>query len=978
MPTNSRTVVAGLILLGAFLALVSPASAAPTISADLATVMQRTSPNERIPVMIVMREQANVGVLLPTVKELAPAERRTLATAELRSHAADTQLRVRSYLAGETASGRAANVRPLWIASGVLAEMTPAAIEGLLAISEIRTVLWDPLIPDEEANDTGERVREETIGDAGLSRAEIWQLESVNAPDAWALGFEGEGVVVAVEDNGVDRTHPDLATHMWNNVDEIPGNLIDDDSNGYVDDTWGWNFVSNNNNPVPAGDDHGTKCAGIVAGDGTGGTRTGVAPKALIMACRVSSWGQNIEGIQYAIDNGAQVISMSRSEKWRFTPKPDYDWWRAITDGELLTGIFHANSIGNEGDNQGTDPIPFNIAAPGCCPTPWRHPEQGQAGISGITSGCGAIDLNDVIASYSSYGPFAWEDIQVNWPSYPHAMRVEYQDYPWTGGLPGLLKPDVVAPGPGTTSIAIGGGYGSFSGTSAATPHVAGGMALIVSANPFLTPEQMAMVLQTTAVDLGPVGKDIRYGAGKLDCLAAIQLALQMNDFGLVQGTVTEQGNGSPIPDVDVQALGDVWSTKTDGGGGYSLGLPEGDWTLQFTNFYFEPDVAIVQITAQQTIVADVALTRKDTGTVTGRVVEEGTLTPIAGTEMELLDTPLPLQVSDAQGRYAHGGVPVGDYGILASRFGYAPAGSAVEVTGGETAQVVDFVLTPAFLASDMETDPAWTVGFLGDDATTGVWVRVDPNGTAAQPEDDHTADPGVQCWVTGQGTSGGAIGENDVDGGKTTLLSTVMDLSSAADPTISYWAWYSNDQGTAIDDEWLVQITDNGADWVDVVRTPQSTSGWELFEHRVTDYVAATASVQMRFVASDEGTGSIVEAAIDDFQVFVEAPATEATRVSGPGAARLALYPNAPNPFESATTIRFSLPAPATVDLRIFDVGGRLVRTLANREPRAAGFHQIDWNGRDARGERAASGVYFYRVDALGQNATQRMLRLK
>jgi subtilisin family serine protease len=928
--------------------------------------------------MIVMREQANLDVLLPVVRKFAPAERRAFARAELKSRASVTQNRVRSYLATEEAAGRAANVRSLWIASGVVAEMTPAAIEGLLALSEIRTILWDPPIPDEEANDRGEMIRENRTGSLANPVPEIWQLESVNAPDVWALGYEGDGIVVAVEDNGVDRTHPDIATHMWNNEDEIPGNGTDDDSNGYVDDTWGWNFAENNNNPMPAGDDHGTKCAGIVAGDGTDGIRTGVAPKALIMACRVSSWGQNILGIQYAIDNGAHVITMSRSEKWRFTPKPDYDWWRSITDGELLTGIFHANSIGNEGDNQNTDPVPFNIAAPGCCPTPWRHPDQVQAGVSGITSGCGAIDSNDVIANYSSIGPFAWEDIQVHWPEYPHDMRPEYQDYPWWWGLPGLLKPDVVAPGPGTTSIAIGGGYGSFGGTSAATPHVAGGMALILSANPFLTPEEMAMVLQTTAVELGSAGKDTRYGAGKLDCLAAVQLALIMNNFGFVQGTVTDQENGNPIPDVDVQAMGDTWNTKTDTDGDYTLGLPEGDWTLQYTNFFYEDGSADVEITAQQTIVQDIALTRKATGTVMGRITDAESFDPIEGAEIELPNTPLPTEVSDARGRYSHTGVPVGSYTVVASKFGYEPGGESATVTSGGGVTQINFDLSPALLALDMETDPGWTAGIPGDNATTGVWVRVDPNGTGAQPEDDHTPDPGVLCWVTGQGTPGGALGENDVDNGKTTLLTGVIDLSSAPSPAISYWAWYSNDQGTYLDDEWVVEITNDGVEWTELLRMDVSTSGWEYFQHRVAEFVTPTANIQVRFVASDEGSGSIVEAAIDDFQVFTNVPATDVTPVPGRPGARLVLHPNAPNPFASSTSIRFMLPATATVDLRIFDVAGRLIRTLASGERREAGLQQIRWDGRDAGGSRVASGVYFYRVDALDQSVTERVVRVK
>ena len=254
----------------------------------------------------------------------------------------------------------------------------------------------------------------------------------MSVPSTWALGFEGQGIVVAVIDNGVLGTHPDLADHLWNNDDEIPGNGEDDDENGFADDTWGWDFQFSDNDPSPTGDDHGTKCAGLLAGDGTLGTRTGVAPEAQVMALKVDTWGQNALAIQYAIDNGADIISMSRSQKWRFVPKPDYDWWRSLADAEMLAGIFHANSIGNEGDNAVTDPIPFNISAPGNVPAPWRHPDQVPAGVSGITASVGAIDELDQLAIYSSLGPSAWEDIGAQWPVYPHGMRPEYQDYPYS------------------------------------------------------------------------------------------------------------------------------------------------------------------------------------------------------------------------------------------------------------------------------------------------------------------------------------------------------------------------------------------------------------------------------------------------------------------------------------------------------------------------------------------------------------------
>ncbi len=171
----------------------------------------------------------------------------------------------------------------------------------------------------------------------------------------------------------------------------------------------------------------------------------------------------------------------------------------------------------------------------------------------------------------------------------------------------------------------------------------------------------------------------------------------------------------------------------------------------------------------------------------------------------------------------------------------------------------------------ELESAGGWLVG-PPNDATTGTWTFGNPNGTAAQPEDDHTP-TGVNCWFTGQGTPGGASGTNDVDGGTTTLYTSFLDLSGASDPEISYWRWYSNDSGAAPnEDVMLVEVSGNGLDWVEVETVgpagPEASGEW--FEHtfRVLDLIGLSPSTQVRFQVSDLLSGSIVEGAIDDFRI--------------------------------------------------------------------------------------------------------------
>ncbi|MFZ0391366.1 MAG: S8 family serine peptidase, partial [Calditrichia bacterium] len=188
---------------------------------------------------------------------------------------------------------------------------------------------------------------------------------------------------------------------------------------------------------------------------------------------------------------------------------------------ELAAGVVHSNSTSNDGNTVG---VPFNISAPGNCPGPWMHPDQTLIGGLSSVVGCANVTASsDIIASSSPYGPATWEDLQVNNPGYPFTMPQNYQDYPYETqpGSMGLIKPDVAAPGNGTTSTSAGGGYSSFSGTSGATPHVGGTAALILSANPDLEPADVSRILQTTAVEKGDPGKDNRYGAGRIDAYQA-------------------------------------------------------------------------------------------------------------------------------------------------------------------------------------------------------------------------------------------------------------------------------------------------------------------------------------------------------------------------------------------------------------------------------------------------------------------------
>jgi len=283
----------------------------------------------------------------------------------------------------------------------------------------------------------------------------------------------------------------------------------------------------------------------------------------------------------------------------------------------------------------------------------------------------------------------------------------------------------------------------------------------------------------------------------------------------------------------------------------------------------------------------------------------------------------------------------------------------------------------------DMDVDRGWTVGAPGDDASSGQWVAVDPIGTEygggpVQPEDDHTADPGTHCYITGQHTAGQSAGFADVDGGKTTLLSPVFNLDGMTTATVGYWRWYTNDQGNNPGaDWWDVDVTNDGVNWVSLEHTQDSAESWLYFEFELTDFVSLTDNVQLRFVAADDSPGSLVEAGVDDFLLTTTGSVETGVEDDGALPKALSMAPNFPNPFNPQTTIRFALPRSGEVDLAVIDLAGRRVATLVDG-PLPAGQHRVTWNGRDDAGRRVSSGIYFSKVSFGGEVRSSKMIMLK
>lgn len=190
----------------------------------------------------------------------------------------------------------------------------------------------------------------------------------------------------------------------------------------------------------------------------------------------------------------------------------------------------------------------------------------------------------------------------------------------------------------------------------------------------------------------------------------------------------------------------------------------------------------------------------------------------------------------------------------------------------------IEAIFTDAF-----ESDLGWIYGVTGDTATSGRWLRGVPIATTSQPGEDRTPD-GTQCAFTGQGTPGGAAGAADVDNGFTTLQSPPLGAMTPG-AALEFWFWFANHLGSSPGvDAFRVDVSGDGISWTTAYQTTLGQTAWRLATVSLDGLVAPGSQVRVRFVASDLGAGSLVEAAVDDVRVLVRGCAGSSADLNGDG----------------------------------------------------------------------------------------------
>jgi subtilisin family serine protease len=312
-----------------------------------------------------------------------------------------------------------------------------------------------------------------------------WYYDLMNAPQGWDVERGDGAIIVAVLDSGIKFDHEDLQGNIWRNIGEIQDNGIDDDSNGYTDDVFGWNFYSDNKDPADdTGDGHGTFVSGIIGARTDNSTGVaGVAWNVRIMPLKViGSTGEGIEvanvieAINYAAANGARIINMSLANS-------DCNPIQLLREAvqQLPEEIIVVAAAGNLG-------LP-------CVPDPAGDPR--------------------VIAVGASAGPFIDQSCETG-AEFDSNRRAVFSD----GGSNYGQEIDLAAPGQciaSTSNDRTLGLYAAWHGTSFSAPLVSGLVALLLSQNATRTDAHILAILCATAVDM-PDGETPNWdGCGRID-----------------------------------------------------------------------------------------------------------------------------------------------------------------------------------------------------------------------------------------------------------------------------------------------------------------------------------------------------------------------------------------------------------------------------------------------------------------------------
>ena len=984
---NSRILLAGLLTF-----LLAGSALAGALSANMEAYLATKADGEPVMALIMMNDRLDIKALDWELHEARTplAERHYNVITSLRQDAQRAQASLLADLEVRVQLGEIESYEPFWIVNGVfITAKDDVAIRELATRTDVDVV--EPPIAIELIEPVA-RVAPDKMA-IGITPGVV----NVGARRVWSdLGITGVGAIVCNLDTGVDGTHPALAMR-WR------GRFAP------AEECW-LDFVGGFDDPPVDSSNHGTHTMGTMCGTAPNDT-IGVAPGALwiaantIVAGNIGSavlqtmqWLADPDGDPSTMDDVPDVANNSWGVNESFGYPDCYNgWWDAI-DACEAAGVVHVWATGNEGPGGSTVRSPADRAT-----TVWD---------------------SFSVGSTNYYPPYAINGFSSRGPAGPNCGPEENR-----------IKPEVVAPGNNIYSSVPGGGYASFGGTSMATPHVAGVVALMRSANPDLDVITIKQILMDTANDLGTPGEDNSYGWGFLDAFGAVSAAAE--GYGTVVGTVVDDTTGDPIVGATVDIVDGIQSFVTDETGSFRITAPGGDLDVAVTAFGYETLLETLEVLPDEETSVELRLISLPLVTLQGTVFGPGDTppggSPATGAIVQLSGTPLASVETGADGRWSIAAPQATEYTVTASLPGLAAVTQTLPAEGDHDCAL--------YLRASVED------GFESGDFGSFPWEFAGNADWIVTSEEAH------------EGTFSARSGE--IGGSESSIM--VVDMDLAEDGLVSFWFRVTGGNGTFTFWDGFATIESWGAVGSWTFYSYETTAGAHTFRWRlstssgggssdlafvdlikfpggepaapravpcpesVTIEVPVGGTADGELLVLNQGvedlTWSLTDAApyvdIDvsggtlapagytvvtlsanavgleegnhqfDLTLTSDDPDNPALTVPvilvvGGGATAVEAAPDAfaltgavPNPFNPQTTIHFTLPQTQVARLSLYDVQGRLVRELVDGLT-PAGSNQVNWNGRDTSGRAVASGTYFARLESGGLTSVKAMVLVR
>ncbi|MCM3664939.1 carboxypeptidase regulatory-like domain-containing protein [Mesobacillus subterraneus] len=569
-----------------------------------ANLLKAFEKEQEVNVIIRMKDKPDLTQIYPQVKtKKNRSEKIQTIQDHLKDKAKNSQKGIQQALTALESKGKGKQKDSLWIINGITASITIEALNELQKRDDIAEISLDETLSLPEVN-----VEENP------PRMPQWGLEKIFAPQVWGeYGLKGEGIVVGIMDSGVDGNH-----------EALKGNYRGRDGNHQ----YSWIDLSGEKYESPNdGYGHGTHVAGTAVGGGSG-EPIGVAPEAEWIAAKIFNDGGSTtlsaihQAFQWFMAPGGDPTKAPHvvNNSWGNSNAYNLEFYEDVK-AWVSAGIFPSFAAGNDGPGSQT------IGSPGSFPQ---------------TFAVGATDIFDQTASFSSRGPVFWKDEN--------------------GQEQRIIKPDISAPGHKIYSAWPAklneGKYNTISGTSMATPHVSGAVALLLQANPNLTVDQVKELLKRTSrvePHMGNLPND-SYGSGIMNIYQAVTEAAFA---GELTGKLTNKDGKTIGGKLEIKEKGISYNIEDEGD--FSFKIREGSHKVRITAFGYKDFETTIEIKKGEALTVNWVLENAQTFSLSGKVTDEnGKAVPYAYVRVN--GTPLPIYRTDSNGTFEVKNLPAGKY----------------------------------------------------------------------------------------------------------------------------------------------------------------------------------------------------------------------------------------------------------------------------------------------------------------------------